>query len=221
VMGATKRLAELVVMREASRAFRPAVVRFGNVLGSSGSFLTIMRDCIRAGRPVPVTDPDATRYFMTAGEAVSLVMKADLVGRGAETYWLDMGDPIRIGDLVARMMRLETQNGFAPVPVSVIGLRPGEKRQERLIEQGISMTATSHSRIWVARQASADTARIGDALRALRRATARADGTASLNVLAAFVPGFVPSEDARALVRAQAVASESRGFGLAHLARAV
>ncbi|MGC4086017.1 MAG: polysaccharide biosynthesis protein [Vicinamibacterales bacterium] len=137
VMGATKRLAELVVVREASPTFRPAVVRFGNVLGSSGSLLTILRDCVRQGRPVPVTDPEATRYFMTAGEAVSLVMKVDVGGSGADTYWLDMGDPIRIGDLVDRMMRLEQRNGFSPAPIEIIGLRPGEKRQERLVEQGI------------------------------------------------------------------------------------
>ena len=220
VMGATKRLAEMLVMREASSTFRPAVVRFGNVLGSSGSLLTILRECIREGRPVPVTDPDATRYFMTAGEAVSLVMKVDLGGHGAETYWLDMGDPIRIGDLVDRMMALEQGNGFAPVPVEVIGLRPGEKRQERLVEQGISMTATHHPRIWVARQAAADAAQVAKAVRGLRRAVARADSAASLAVLATAVPDFSPTGDALALVRAQALAGESAPVGRS-LARAV
>ncbi|MBS1818535.1 MAG: polysaccharide biosynthesis protein [Acidobacteria bacterium] len=196
VMGATKRLAELVVLREASVTFRPAVVRFGNVLGSSGSLLTILRDCIRAGQPVPVTDPDATRYFMTAGEAVSLVMKVDLAGQGGETYWLDMGEPIRIGDLVERMLGLEAENGFARVPTQVIGLRPGEKRQERLVEQGISMTATRHPRIWVARQPDVDGRRVDTALRALRRALARADSPASLAALIAAVPDFAPCPEA-------------------------
>lgn len=206
VMGATKRLAELVVTREASQAFRPAVVRFGNVLGSSGSLLTILRECIREGRPVPVTDPDATRYFMTAGEAVSLVMKVDLAGHGGETYWLDMGDPIRIGDLVERMLALEAANGYAPVPVDIIGLRAGEKRQERLVEQGISMTATRHPRIWVARQPGVEPARVADALRALRGAVSRADSAGSLRVLADCVDEFEPTSDAVALVRAQHVA---------------
>lgn len=202
VMGATKRLAELVVTREASSGFRPAVVRFGNVLGSSGSLLTILRECIREGRPVPMTDPDATRYFMTAGEAVQLVMKVDLAGGGGETYWLDMGDPIRIGDLVDRMFALERSNGYPSVPVEVIGLRAGEKRQERLVEQGISMTATRHPRIWVARQPGVEASRVTDALSALRRAVARADSAGSLDVLARCVDEFEPTSDASAGVRA-------------------
>lgn len=207
VMGATKRLAELVVTRDASATFRPAVVRFGNVLGSSGSLLTILRECIREGRPVPVTDPDATRYFMTAGEAVSLVMKVDLAGHGGETCWLDMGEPIRIGDLVERMFALEASNGYDRVPVDLIGLRPGEKRQERLVEQGTSMTATRHPRIWVARQPVVDPSRVAGALRALRGAVARADSAASLRVLAECVDEFEPTSDARALVCAQRVAT--------------
>ncbi len=207
VMGATKRLAELVVIREASATFRPAVVRFGNVLGSSGSLLTILRECIREGRPLPVTDPDATRYFMTAGEAVSLVMKVDLAGHGGETCWLDMGDPIRIGDLVERMFALEAANGYGRVPVDLIGLRPGEKRQERLVEQGTSMAATRHPRIWVARQPGVEPLRVAEALRALRGAVARADSAASLRVLAGCVDEFAPTSDVVALVRAQGIAT--------------
>ncbi len=207
VMGATKRLAELVVMREASSTFRPAVVRFGNVLGSSGSLLTILRDCIRARQAVPVTDPEATRYFMTAGEAVSLVMKVDLAGNGGETYWLDMGDPIRIGDLVERMLALEVSNGFPAVPVNIIGLRAGEKRRERLVEQGIAMTATGHPRIWVARQPGVEGARVTESLRALRGAVARADDAGSLRVLAGCVDEFEPTSDAVARVRAHRVAT--------------
>ena len=207
VMGATKRLAELVVRCESTSVFRPSVVRFGNVLGSSGSLLTILRDSIRAGQPVPVTDPEATRYFMTSGEAVSLVMKVDLGGRGGETYWLDMGAPIRIGDLVDRMLDLEVANGFARVPVHVIGLRPGEKRQERLVEQGIAMTATAHPRIWVARQRRVDSDGVSRALRTLARAFQRADGAAALKVLTACVDGFDATAESRARVRAEAVAT--------------
>jgi FlaA1/EpsC-like NDP-sugar epimerase len=202
IMGATKRLAELVVLAHVSPAFRPVVVRFGNVLGSSGSLLTILRSSIRAGQPVPVTDPDATRYFMTAGEAVSLVMKVDLSGAGAKTFWLDMGEPIRIGDLVERMMALEQAHGFAPVPMSIIGLRPGEKRQERLVEQGISMTATANPQIWVARQRPFQRPRVLQGLQALRRAAGRADGGVALDVLRSCVAGFEPSATARASAEA-------------------
>jgi len=220
VMGATKRLAELIVMREASATFRPAVVRFGNVLGSSGSLLTILRECIREGRAIPVTDPDASRYFMTAGEAVSLVMKVDLAAHGAETYWLDMGEPIRIGDLVDRMMALESAHGFAPVPVSIIGLRPGEKRQERLVEQGIALTATHHPRIWLARQHPPDARATGESLGELRRAVEEADNATALAVLAAAVPEFTPTRDAVTLVRAQSFASATSA-GTQQFARAV
>src|SRR5262249_17812002 len=106
VVGATKRFAELAVL--ASRdddGTRPIVVRFGNVLASSGSFVEIMRERIRRQLPVLVTDPDATRFFMAVAEAASLVMKASLIARGGETFWLGIGPPIRIGDLVGRLMR--------------------------------------------------------------------------------------------------------------------
>ncbi len=221
VMGATKRLAELVVLAHGSSTFRPVVVRFGNVLGSSGSLLTILRDCIRAGQPVPVTDADATRYFMTAGEAVSLVMKVDLTGRGNETFWLDMGEPIRIGDLVERMMALEQTHGFPRVPVSTIGLRPGEKRQERLAEQGIAMTATDHPLIWVARQRAFDRARVLDGVKTLRRAVSRADSAAALDALCAAVRGFSPSARAKASAGTQRSAAVSAATGLPPLAAAV
>ena len=89
-MDATKRLAELVAVYQRSRLFRPVVVRLGNILGSSGSVVEIMANTVRAGRNVPVTDPAATRFFMTAEEAVSLIIKADLMGRRRDVFWLDM-----------------------------------------------------------------------------------------------------------------------------------
>jgi FlaA1/EpsC-like NDP-sugar epimerase len=203
VMGATKRLAELVTLSRATDRFRPIVVRFGNVLGSSGSVLTIMRDAIRAGRPVPITDPDATRYFMTAGEAVSLVIKADLLARRPETYWLDMGEPVRIGDLADRMMQLEEREGFARVPVNVIGLRAGEKQREELTTQGLRMCRTSHRRIWVATQVPADREPIAKAERRLRMRVARHDAAGALAWLAAAVSDFRVSPEASAMAQAQ------------------
>ena len=152
VMGATKRLAELITVAAGGPSCRTAVVRFGNVLGSSGSFVTIAQDCIRRGIPIPVTDPDATRYFMTVSEAVSLVLSADRLARQGETFWLDMGDPVRIGDLVERLLALAVDRGLRPVPVRVIGLRPGEKGVEQLTTQGLKMCATAHPRVWVARR---------------------------------------------------------------------
>ncbi len=201
VMGATKRLAELAVTTGADRGFQPIVVRFGNVLGSSGSVLAVMRQSIRAGQPVPVTDPAATRYFMTAGEAVSLVIKAERLSRRAETYWLDMGQPVAIGDLAARLMRIEAAAGHAPVPLQVIGLRPGEKRHEELTTQGIRMCRTSDPRIWVARQVAGDAAAIAAAVRRLQYRVVRGDAAGTLTELAAAVPDYRVSPEAMQLAR--------------------
>lgn len=203
VMGATKRLAELIVLSRASEMFRPIVVRFGNVLGSSGSVLTIMRDAIRSGQPMPVTEPEATRYFMTAGEAVSLVLKADLLSTRPETYWLDMGDPVRIGDLAERMMQLEEQNGYPRVPMNVIGLRAGEKLREELTTQGLRMCRTNHRRIWVATQALSTTSQIAKAERRLRLRIAHHDAAGALAWLSAVVPEFTVSAEASGRAQAQ------------------
>jgi FlaA1/EpsC-like NDP-sugar epimerase len=197
VMGATKRLAERVALSLATRRFRPIVVRFGNVLGSSGSVVEVMRDCIRAGRPVPITDPDATRYFMTGAEAVALVLRADRLAQRPETFWLDMGEPVRIGDLVRRLMDLEQARGVAPVPVQIIGLRPGEKRTESLVDPHLVFERTVDDRIRVARDIAGLTHAVRGSLERLRRAGARADDRLALETLAAAVEGFVPSGQAR------------------------
>jgi FlaA1/EpsC-like NDP-sugar epimerase len=198
VMGATKRFAELVVLSRATRTFQPIVVRFGNVLGSSGSVLTIMRERIRGQRPIPLTDPDATRYFMTAGEAVALVMKTELLARRAETYWLDMGEPVRIGALAARLMAIEREHGFAAVAIERIGLRPGEKLREELTSQGLRMCPTRHRRIWVARQRSVNTSGIDLALRTIARDVERGDAIAVLTAIERVVDDFTVSPLARA-----------------------
>ena len=203
VMGATKRMAELVAARASASSGRPAIVRFGNVLGSSGSFVALAMDCIRRGRPIPVTDPDATRYFMTVSEAASLVMKADALAVGGETFWLDMGEPIRIGDLVERLQQLGVRQGFHRVPVHVIGLRAGEKGVEQLTTQGLKMVRTAHPRIWVARQLPPAAATLDTATRILRRQISRGDATGVLKTLAAVVPDYEVSDEAQAVANAE------------------
>jgi FlaA1/EpsC-like NDP-sugar epimerase len=194
VMGATKRFAELAVLADGDDRTRPIVVRFGNVLASSGSFVEIMRERIRRRRPVLVTDPEATRFFMAVTEAASLVMKASLIAQGGETFWLDMGPQIRIGDLVDRLMRAEAEQGFEPVPVQIIGLRPGEKLQEQLASQGISLKRTIDPRIWVARQPRAmAAARYALSMHALRRGVSRDEAATVLQALTTAVNEFVPS----------------------------
>jgi len=196
VMGATKRLAELVVLGATAGAPRPIVVRFGNILGSSGSLLAIFRDRIRQGLPLALTDPSATRYLMTAGEAVALVMKADLLARRPETYWLDMGEPVAIGGLAERLLAIEAEAGFARVPIEVVGLGPGEKRCEELTTQGLRMCPTAHRRIWVARQTASDGTAITRAVSRLRRVVEQGDAEATLDLLVAAVPEFEASDEA-------------------------
>lgn len=155
VMGATKRVAEMLVhqLNEAS-ATRFVAVRFGNVLGSRGSLLPILEEQIKRGGPITVTDPAMERYFMTVTEAVRLILKAASLGAGGEVFTLDMGDPIRVVDLVEALIRL---SGFEPdvdVPIQFTGIRPGEKMKEeiQLAEEGT--VATSADKIFVARLGS-------------------------------------------------------------------
>ena len=193
VMGATKRLAELAVLTGDGHQPRPIVVRFGNVLASSGSFVELMRDRIREGQPLLLTDPEATRFFMTLTEAASLVMKASIIADGGETFWLDMGPQVRIGDLADRLLSAAALRGLPPVSVKVIGLRPGEKQHEQLASQGVSLERTADPRIWVARQAASASLGYRASIRALRHAVVRDDALAVLRVLAATVSDFEPS----------------------------
>lgn len=197
VMGATKRLAEMVTLSLASASFRPIVVRFGNVIGSSGSVVQIMREAVRSGQPITITDPDATRYFMTAGEAVALVVRADLLGHASEIFWLDMGEPVRLGDLADRLMALEREAGYVVPPVRIIGLRPGEKRNETLADSQLTFQRTIDRRILVARQNRQAPSTIGPTLARLGRAVSQDNAAAALDVLAHALEGFVPTPEAR------------------------
>ncbi len=197
VMGATKRLAELAALDQAGEGFRPVVVRFGNILGSSGSVVEIMLEAARSGRPIPITDPDATRFFMTSAEAVSLVLKAELLGLRTDVFWLDMGDPIRIGDLADRLLAHVAGEGHRSAGLSIIGLRPGEKVREELTTQALAMEPTSHARIWSARQRHIPRAAIRTALSEIRRGCARGEGTRVLDALRSVVTDFEPSATAR------------------------
>jgi len=129
ILGATKRLAEMIVQANADASMHVCSVRFGNVLGSRGSLLTVVRDQIERGEPVTVTDPDVTRFFMTVEEAVGLVLSAAPMGESGETFVLDMGEPVRIVDLVRRYAE---QLRVPDVEIRFTGLRPGEKLHETL-----------------------------------------------------------------------------------------
>jgi FlaA1/EpsC-like NDP-sugar epimerase len=193
VMGATKRFAELLTLAHVERGFSPLVVRFGNVLASSGSFVQITRERIQAGRSIRLTDPDASRFFMTIEEASALVMKAAVGGAGGDTIWLDMGEQVRMGDLVARMQAAAAMRGWPQVPVEIIGLRPGEKLVEQLATETADESSPIHPRIHVARPQTPSPWRVESLLRILRRHVGQEDGLGALRTLKAAVPGFEPS----------------------------
>jgi FlaA1/EpsC-like NDP-sugar epimerase len=147
VMGATKRLAEMVV-RNLSTEYPETVyasVRFGNVLGSRGSVVPTFRQQIEAGGPVTITHPDMIRYFMTIPEAVSLILQAGAMAEGYGTYVLEMGRPVAITDLAKKMIEIM---GAPNVKVKFVGLRPGEKLREELFEEGEERETTSHQMVF-------------------------------------------------------------------------
>jgi len=146
-MGATKRLAELAVADMAARSGRPYVaVRFGNVLGSSGSVVPLFQRQLNEGVPLTITHPDMTRFFMTIPEASRLILQAALFGRPADLFVLDMGEPVRIVDLARDLARLAGRDPDS-VPIQYIGLRPGEKLHEELFYEGEHREATPHPKV--------------------------------------------------------------------------
>lgn len=154
VMGATKRVAEMIVQQTAMRYHRNFVsVRFGNVLGSRGSVVPTFLRQIRAGGPVTITHPAMQRYFMTVPEAVQLVLQAAVLGRGAEVFVLDMGEPVRIVDLATDMIRLSGLEVGKDVEIRYTGVRPGERLFEERFFGGEEVAPTAHPKVVYARNA--------------------------------------------------------------------
>ena len=149
-MGATKRVAELIVQEAAQRTGRAFVaVRFGNVLGSRGSVVPFFQRQIAAGGPITVTHPDIKRYFMTIPEAVQLVLQAAALGCGGEIFVLDMGEPVRIAELARDLIRLSGLEPDRDIEVRYTELRPGEKLVEELFGADETCGRTRHEKIFI------------------------------------------------------------------------
>ncbi|WP_415886975.1 polysaccharide biosynthesis protein [Neptuniibacter sp. QD37_6] len=199
VMGATKRLAELILQDMASRSETTvfSMVRFGNVLGSSGSVVPLFHQQIYAGGPVTVTHPEITRFFMTIPEAASLVIQAGSMAGGGDVFVLDMGEPVKITELAKRMIRLmgaevKSVNNPQGIEISYSGLRPGEKLYEELLI-GDDVIGTDHSKIMRAQEELLSEADLTAVLTSINRAMKALDSVGVRELLEVAVTGFRPS----------------------------
>ena len=191
VMGASKRLAEMVCQAlQRPEGTRLVMVRFGNVLGSTGSVIPKFREQIAKGGPVTVTDPQVTRYFMSIPEAVQLVMQAGLMGKGGEIFVLDMGEPVRIADLARDLIRL---SGFSEEEIRVVytGLRPGEKLYEEPLAGDENLLPTPHAKLKIAR-AHRENSDWLPRLESWLRGGSPADDARVRSELAKWVPDYSP-----------------------------
>ncbi len=202
IMGASKRLAEIILQNLSSEncATRFSMVRFGNVLGSSGSVIPLFREQINSGGPVTVTHPDITRYFMTIPEAAQLVLQASSLGRGGDVFVLDMGEPVKIYDLARRMISImgftlkEKSNPDGDIEIKLTGLRPGEKLYEELLV-GNNVTGTEHSKIMRAEEDGLPKEKLDDCLKRLWFACDRFDSIGVHQVLMEAVSDYKPADE--------------------------
>ena len=200
ILGATKRLAEMIVQANADGKMHVCSVRFGNVLGSRGSLLAVVADQIGRGEPVTVTDPDVTRFFMTVEEAVGLVLSAAPMGEFGETFVLDMGEPVRIVDLVRRYAE---QLRVPDVQINFTGLRPGEKLHETLFGELEQRLPTVNAAISATRPGRLPD-NFADTLKLLYAAAADGDDEQVRALLGDLVQEYHPAQE---LTSAMAMAS--------------
>lgn len=196
IMGATKRLAELVVQDLQTRSTKTkfSMVRFGNVLGSSGSVLPLFEQQIRRGGPVTVTHPDVTRFFMTIPEAARLVLLAGAYAKGGDVFVLDMGKPVKIIDIARRMIELSGrrvfEDGEGEIAIEITGLRPGEKLFEELLIDDDSLRATPHEKILCAQEAMLSQIEVAAIMRELDKALIGGDVQALRHLIETRVEGY-------------------------------
>jgi FlaA1/EpsC-like NDP-sugar epimerase len=194
VMGASKRLVELLV-QQASRRARPGQVfvsvRFGNVLGSRGSAVPVFKQQIKDGGPVTITHPDMVRYFMTIPEASQLVLQASALGRNGEIFILDMGEPVKVIDLARDLIRLSGLEPNVDIAIEYTGIRPGEKLVEELMTEHERNGQTEHEKIFIARPSGVESERSEATITRLVEAAMRGDGVEIRRLLGVTVPALV------------------------------
>ena len=204
VMGATKRVAELLMRQTALDTGKPYVaVRFGNVLGSRGSVVLTFKRQIAAGGPITITHPEMQRYFMVIPEAVQLVLQAAVMGRGGEIFMLDMGEPVKIVNLARDMIRLSGLEVGRDIEINFSGIRPGEKLFEELFSEGENYGRTAHEKIMIATQASSFLpSHLNGEIPALEAAAMANDDRSALQRLRFLVPEFRQESDKGPTARA-------------------
>lgn len=199
VMGASKRVTELLMQSMHGHGTRFMAVRFGNVVGSSGSVVPLFRRQIEAGGPVTVTHPDVTRYFMSISEASQLILQAGSMGEkgtGGEIFVLDMGIPVKIADMARDLIRLSGKEPDVDVEIAFTGLREGEKLFEELITEGEGIVRTEHEKILVLGTDCCATADSLDGeIAALLHAAEHYDGDTIRAILMRVVPEYIPAEN--------------------------
>lgn len=196
VMGATKRLAEMVCewQNQRSASTRFVTVRFGNVLGSAGSVVPLFRDQIARGGPVTVTHPEVTRYFMTIPEAAQLILQAATQGQGGDILVLEMGTPVNITYLAQQMIRLSGKVPGGDIQIVYTGLRAGEKLHEELFHSAEDLRATQHPKLLLAAQRALDGPRLDALCVQLARACEEYDEDRLHDLLRDLVPDFIQGQ---------------------------
>ncbi|MFZ2959106.1 MAG: nucleoside-diphosphate sugar epimerase/dehydratase [Candidatus Ozemobacteraceae bacterium] len=197
VMGATKRVAEMIMKCYAKRSStRFVAVRFGNVLGSRGSVIPLFKRQIEQGGPITITHPNMIRYFMTIPEASKLVIQAGSYGKGGEVFILDMGDPVKIADLAADLIRLAGLEEGKDIHITYSGLRPGEKLYEELLTAEEGIAATRNKKIFIARPEDVDESVIMPKVNELILRAQTDERKRIVEMLQSLLPSFAPDRDA-------------------------
>jgi FlaA1/EpsC-like NDP-sugar epimerase len=220
VMGATKRLAEVMIKSMANKSHSTlfAVTRFGNVLGSNGSVVPLFRKQIQQGGPVTVTHPDMTRYFMTIAEACQLVLEASVMSVGGEIFVFDMGKPVKILDLAKNMIRLA---GFMPgsdIKISFTGLRPGEKMFEDLFSEMEKMKDTYHEKIMISHASTQEFPDAEVILLRLQSLENVYEPALYRKVISDILPEYAPEQLSEEVIKIKTTTAVSNPLGISNIA---